>query len=135
MAATLVESVEKEMSYIEYLSNEDLGLVSETDPARMITTLHIETGAYIEHLSDEDLGLVSKVNPAEMVTIAATLVKSVEKELDPENWKQMSIYIEDKGIEVAGHTDTQSPSLNSDYKPKNRNIMSRCWKVMSIGIW
>ena len=56
---------------IEYLSDKDLGLVPETDPAGMIT---------IGNLSNEDLGLVSEIN-------------LVEKDADPENWKQMSTYI------------------------------------------
>ena len=44
----------------------------------------------------------------EIVTIAPKLVEPVETKADPENWKQISTYIEDKEMEVTGHTDTQS---------------------------
>ena len=75
--------------------DEGLGLVSETNPTAIVTIAPqfvepVEKGmSNTEYLSDKDLGLVSEIN-------------LVEKEADPENWKQISTYI---GMGVTGHID------------------------------
>ncbi|KAF8448224.1 hypothetical protein BGX38DRAFT_598235 [Terfezia claveryi] len=143
IADELVESVEKgSVIHAVHLPDENLGLVPETDPAGIITvtdelvvdenqsrtednyvqsaidqTSHTQTitVAYVEHLSGEDSGLVSKTNPVGMITIVPELAESVEKEVDPEDWKQVSTFVEDKRMEVTGHTHTKSPI---DNKPK-----------------
>ncbi|RPB29243.1 hypothetical protein L211DRAFT_263815 [Terfezia boudieri ATCC MYA-4762] len=113
------------ITYIE-LSDEDLGLVPEANPVGLITTTVSETnpaetititdelvvdenqseGSYLY----EDSGLVSTTNPVGMITIVPELAESVEKEVDPEDWKQVSTFIEDKRTEVTGHTYTKSPT-------------------------
>ena len=63
---------------IEYLSNEDLGLVSEINPAEMPTMAaklvkSVEKKiSYIEHLSNKDLGRVSETGPPRMITTPHT---------------------------------------------------------------